>query len=122
MEWNEALKNLKERLGCTSSELAHILEVSVPVMTSWMKGYDSKGNVTTPTYAYAAIIRQALKIDDAQLKNAFKKALKRPRMNSKKLTTNGDSKINATRNISYNDLTANEPSSLQTFIESIYLD
>lgn len=122
MEWNEALKNLKERLGCTSSELAHILEVSVPVMTSWMKGYDSKGNVTTPTYAYAAIIRQALKIDDAQLKNAFKKALKRPRMNSKKLTTNGDSKVNATRNISYNDLTANEPSSLQTFIESIYLD
>lgn len=122
MEWNEALKNLKERLGCTSSELAHVLEVSVPVMTSWIKGYDSKGNITTPTYTYAAIIRQALKINDTQLKTAFKKALKRPRMNSKKSTNKGDSKVNATRNVSYNDLINNEPSSLQTFIESIYLN
>jgi len=122
MEWNETLKNLKERLGCTSSELAHVLEISVPVMTSWIKGYDSKGNVTTPTYAYAALIRQASKIDDLQLKSAFKKALKQPRMNAKKLTNNGDSKVNATRNISYNDLIDNEPSSLQIFIESIYLN
>ena len=91
-------------------------------MTSWIKGYDSKGNVTTPTYAYAALIRQASKIDDLQLKSAFKKALKQPRMNAKKLTNNGDSKVNATRNISYNDLIDNEPSSLQIFIESIYLN
>ena len=122
MEWNETLKNLKERLGCTSSELAHVLEISVPVMTSWIKGYDSKGNITTPTYAYAAIIRQASKIDDTKLKNAFKKALKRPRMNAKKPNDSGDSKIVATRNISYNDLINSEPSSLQIFIETIYSD
>lgn len=120
MEWTQELKNLKARLNCTSSELAHILEISVPVMTSWINGHDSKGNVTTPTYAYAAIIRQASKIDEDKLKIIFNKALKRPRMSSKKPTNNGDSKTSATRNVSYNELVDNEPSSLQSFIEGIF--
>lgn len=120
MEWTQELQNLKSRLNCTSSELAHVLEISVPVMTSWIKGCDSKGNTATPTFAYAAIIRQALKIEDKKLQTIFNKALKRPRMNSKKSTNSNESKINATRNVSYNELIDNEPSSLQSFIQGIF--
>ena len=118
MEWTEVLKNLKNRLQCTSTELAHIFEVSVPVMTSWIKGFDSKGNIVSPTYAYAAIIRQTTKINDAELKNAFNLALKRPRMNAVK-TSNEQFKV-STRNISYQDLANNEPSALQVFMKNIY--
>lgn len=117
MEWNEALKKLKVRLGCTSSQLAHVFEISVPVMTSWIKGYDSKNNPTTPTFVYAAIILRATKISDTLLKNAFNLALKRPRMSNMEKNT---ALKNSTRHVSYNNLVMHQPSSVQIFIENIY--
>jgi len=123
INWSQVLDDIRTRLGnCTATELAHVLEVSIPTMTSWIKGVDPKANHVVPTYCYAAILLRATELPIAQLEFAFKEAVKMPTMGDMKLKVMNGKRITANRSLEYEELLNKQPSALQTFLKYIYLD
>lgn len=109
--WAELLQSFKHQLGCSLADLAYVLEVSNPTMTSWAKGYDSKGVPSQPTYCYAAILMRMSKLSEHKLGLAYEKARNAPQMSDLRTELSG-------RNILYEDLV--EVSALQTLLREIY--
>lgn len=115
--WSDLLQNLKKKLNCSNTDLAKVLEVSIPTISSWLKGVDPKGNPSYPTFIYVAILTQMSQIPDARLKEAFKLALARKSMNDAK------PKTIACRSLTLQDFEKTfktEKSCIQTFLGEIF--
>lgn len=113
--WPKIIEAIREKLGgCSASELAKVLEVSIPTMTSWIKGVDPKGNSSSPTFIYAAILERMHAMGEDQLAEAFSRALDRKPMSTFRPGAS------ANRSLTYEELKAKEPSCIQVLLEGIY--
>ena len=78
-KWPALMNIIATKLGgCTASSLGHVLELTTPVVSAWIKGHDSKGLPSAPSPAYAVILTRMAQMDSVRLKEIFRSALDYP--------------------------------------------